>query len=130
MTCLPFPWNSACSYDSQEDLFFVNFEGYAIKYEADVQEVEAAVEQILAAARPARSTPSSTTTISPSPRTLVDDYTDMVKGLMDRFYSGVTRYTTSTFLRMKIGDALKERNVAPHIYRTDAEAKRALEGLR
>jgi propionate CoA-transferase len=117
------------SYDSQDDLFFVNFEGYAIKNEADVHEVETAVEQILQplGRRVYTIVNYDNFTIAPD---IVDAYTDMVKGLMDRFYSGVTRYTTSTFLRMKIGDALKERNVAPHIYRTDAEAKRALEGLR
>jgi hypothetical protein len=40
---------------------------------------------------------------------LVGPYTDMVKAVVDRYYTGVTRYTTSAFLRMKIGDALKER---------------------
>jgi propionate CoA-transferase len=56
----------------------------------------------------------------------VDDYTDVVKCLVDTHYSGVTRYTTSTFLRMKLGDALKQRDVAPHIHESSAEAKRAL----
>jgi len=37
---------------------------------------------------------------------LVDEYTDMVKYLVDHYYSGVTRFTTSTFLRMKLGGAL------------------------
>jgi hypothetical protein len=57
---------------------------------------------------------------------LVDEYTDMVKHLVDRYYTGVTRYTTSTFLRMKLGDALQKRDVAPHIYESGAEARRAL----
>jgi hypothetical protein len=42
--------------------------------------------------------------------------------------TGVTRYTTSTFLRMKIGDALKERKMAPHIYESREEAEAALKG--
>jgi propionate CoA-transferase len=57
---------------------------------------------------------------------IVDEYTDMVKYLVDTYYSGVTRYTTSTFLRMKLGDALKKRDVAPHIYESSAEAKERL----
>ena len=40
---------------------------------------------------------------------IVDVYTDMVKYLVDTYYTGVTRYTTSTFLRMKLGDALKKK---------------------
>ena len=58
---------------------------------------------------------------------LVDIYTDMVKRLVDRFYLKVTRYTTSTFLRMKLGTALSQRHVAPHIYESHAEARQALQ---
>ena len=57
---------------------------------------------------------------------IVDEYTDMVKFLVDHYYSGVTRYTTSAFLRMKLGDALKKRDVAPHIYENSDEARKAL----
>jgi hypothetical protein len=42
----------------------------------------------------------------------VDAYTEMVKDVVNRFYTGVSRYTTSAFLRMKLGDALKKRDVA------------------
>jgi propionate CoA-transferase len=36
---------------------------------------------------------------------LLDDYSAMVRSLVDRFYSGVSRYTTSGFLRIKLGEA-------------------------
>jgi propionate CoA-transferase len=62
-------------------------------------------------------------TISPD---VLDAYTEAVKYLVDRHYSGVTRYTTSTFLRMKLGDALQKRDVAPHIYESREEARQAL----
>ena len=42
---------------------------------------------------------------------------------MDRFYYGVSRYTTSGFLRMKLGEALERRGVAPHIFESAAEAQ-------
>ena len=57
---------------------------------------------------------------------IVDEYTTMVARLVKRYYSDVTRYTTSTFLRMKLGMALQERNVAPHIYETREQAQKAL----
>jgi propionate CoA-transferase len=53
----------------------------------------------------------------------IDAYTEMVRGLVDRFYSGVTRYTTSNFLRAKLGDALRDRQLAPHIYESADEAR-------
>ena len=40
----------------------------------------------------------------------------MVRGLVDRYYTGVSRYTTSGFLRMKLGELLTRRGVAPHIF--------------
>ncbi len=57
---------------------------------------------------------------------LVDEYTDMVKNVVETYYTSVTRYTASTFLRMKLGEALKERNVASHIYENLEEARQAL----
>jgi hypothetical protein len=39
---------------------------------------------------------------------LVDDYIAMVKGVVERHYHGVTRYTSNTFLRVKLGEALEK----------------------
>ena len=60
---------------------------------------------------------------------LIDPYFDMVKWLTDHFYSGVTRYTTSGFLRMKLGELLQKRGVAPHIYEGAEEAREHLREL-
>ena len=57
---------------------------------------------------------------------LLGSYADMVKKLMDECYTDVTRYTTSGFARMKIGDALTERNVIPHMYENAEEASQHL----
>jgi len=47
----------------------------------------------------------------------------MVKDVL-RYYERVTRYTTSAFLRMKLGEELEKRDLAPYIYETPEEAKR------
>jgi hypothetical protein len=57
---------------------------------------------------------------------LIDIDSAMVRGLMDKYYAEVTRYTTSGFLRMKLGDALERRGVAPHIYESAVEAEESL----
>ncbi len=51
----------------------------------------------------------------------------MVNGVCN--VHGVTRYTTSGFLRMKLGDALEKRGVAPHIYESAAEAEKSLQEI-
>jgi len=43
-----------------------------------------------------------------------------------RHQANVTRYTTSTFLRAKLGDALTRSEVAPHIYESADEARARL----
>ena len=47
----------------------------------------------------------------------------MVRYLQMRYYSGASRYSTSAFLRSKLGAALQRRSVAPHIFETRAEAQ-------
>ncbi|MGD9284527.1 MAG: CoA-transferase, partial [Desulfobacterales bacterium] len=113
------------TYDPVENLFFVNFEGYAIQSAQDVEAVKKAVERIVKplGKRVYTIVNYDNFTIMPD---IVDEYTDMVKHLVDHYYSGVTRYTTSTFLRMKLGDALQKRDVAPHIYESSQEAQQAL----
>jgi propionate CoA-transferase len=47
----------------------------------------------------------------------------MVADLSRRFYSRVSRYSGSAFMRMKLGRALGARAVAPHVFETAEEAK-------
>jgi propionate CoA-transferase len=46
----------------------------------------------------------------------------------DTYYSRVTRYSTGAFLRMKLGAALEKRDVAPHVFETENEARDYLVG--
>ncbi len=41
------------------------------------------------------------------------------------YYGRITRYTTSAFLRDKLGVAIRSRGLAPHIYETRQEAEAA-----
>ena len=113
------------TYDPSENLFFVNFEGFSVNSHALVEQIRAAVEQVLKPVGRKVYTIVNYDNFSILPE-LVDEYTDMVKYLVDHYYTGVTRYTTSTFLRMKLGDALQKRDVAPHIYESSKEARQAL----
>ena len=112
-------------YDPSENLFFVNFEGHSIKTRQDIQEVKKAVEKILAPLGNKVYTIVNYDNFTILPD-LVEEYTETVKYLVNKYYTGVTRYTTSTFLRMKLGDALQKRGVKPHIYESSQEAREAL----
>jgi propionate CoA-transferase len=55
-------------------------------------------------------------------RDLEDRYAEMVRACVERFYSSVTRFTTSAFMRAKLGEALLRRKLAPYIFESEAEA--------
>jgi len=112
-------------YDPSENLFFVNFEGHSIKTRQNIQGAKEAVEKILSPLGKKVYTIVNYDNFTILPD-LVDEYTEMVKYLVNKYYSRVTRYTTSTFLRMKLGDALQKRGVKPHIYESSEEAHKAL----
>ena len=62
--------------------------------------------------------------LHPRQRDDVDGYLGpSVKDVVERYYLGVTRFTTSAFMRAKLGDSLAKRAVAPHIFESEAEAR-------
>ena len=118
---LAIPLERRFSYDAQKNLFFINFEGLSVQNRADVAAIQAQVEARLGplGKRVFAIVNYDNFTILPD---VLDAYSEMVQGLTQRYYSGVTRYTTSSFLRAKLGDALEQRAVAPYIYESSDEA--------
>ena len=112
-------------YDRKQNLFFINFERLTVKSLEDVERIRALVAEHLSPLghKVHAIVNYDNFTILPD---VLDAYSDMVKDLTTRFYSGATRYTTSGFLRAKLGEALKRRELAPHIYETAEEAHRYL----
>ncbi|HYG89275.1 MAG TPA: CoA-transferase [Azospirillum sp.] len=122
---LSLPLEERLIYDPTEDLFFVNFEGFVIRSREDVERIRRAVTERMEPVghKVAAIVNYDNFIIFPE---ILDDYSAMVKTLGDRFYSRVSRYTTNAFLHMKLGDALRQRGVAPHIYESHEEAQRYL----
>jgi propionate CoA-transferase len=120
MVAIPLPQRFA--YEAQQDLFFVNFERFVVRSSADIKAIERAAEEKLVplGRRVYAIVNYDNFSIPPD---LLDEYSAMVRSLTDRFYSGVSRYTTSGFLRIKLGEALENRGVAPHIFERADEAK-------
>ena len=112
-------------YDPDRDTLFINFEGLTVKTVDQITEIESRISQKL---QPLDRKVNAVVnyenfTIMPD---VIDDYIDMVERLVTRYYTKVSRYTTSSFLRMKLGDALEARSAAPHIYWNRDEALQRL----
>ena len=108
-------------YDEQQNILFINFEGYSVRSREDVEAISAAVEALIGPLQRKVFAIVNYENFSLWPE-VVDVYSDMVRDLTQRFYIDVTRYTTSGFLRMKLGQALAQRGVAAHIFESADEA--------
>ncbi len=119
------PLADRLSYDPAQNLFFVDFSGLAVRSEDDIARILEAVESRL---MPIGHKVNAIVnydrfTILPE---LIDDYIGIVKGLMERHYHEVTRYTSSTFLRMKLGEAMEKQQIPPRLYENADEAQGSL----
>ncbi|MGL4325608.1 MAG: acyl CoA:acetate/3-ketoacid CoA transferase [Beijerinckiaceae bacterium] len=119
---LSIPMDQRFSYDPVQDLFFVNLERFPLRSRADIAAIKAAAEAKLKPLGKRVYAIVNYDHFSIVPE-LLDAYSEMVRGLHDHYYSGVSRYTTSGFLRMKLGEALQNRGVSPHIFESAAAAK-------
>jgi propionate CoA-transferase len=122
---LELPLDARLNYEPNQNLFFVNFEGCAVRNMEQIRRIDQLVREHLAHVPGKVYAIVNYDNFSISPE-LLGPYTDMVKKLMKDCYSGVTRYTTSGFLRMKLGEALAEREVPPRIYESAEEASERL----
>jgi propionate CoA-transferase len=126
---LRMPLERRFTYHPEQDQFFVNFEGHVVRNHKDIEKIRRIVESMLSPIghKVHAIVNYDNFTIFPD---VVDDYSAMVRDLVDRFYSGATRYTTNGFLRAKLGDALNRRQLAPHIYESADEASAHLRELK
>ena len=119
---LAIPLDQRFTIDEQQNLFFVNLERFALRSRADIDAIAKAVEAKLGGLNRRVYAIVNYDNFSIVPE-LLDEYSAMVRSLTDRFYSGVSRYTTSGFLRIKLGEALEKRGVAAHIFESAQEAQ-------
>ena len=125
---LKFPLADRLNFDPAQDILFINFEKMVIRTLADVEAIRHEVEKVLAPVGHKVAAIVNYDDFVMSAE-VEDAYLEMVRDLMTRHYTGVTRYTTSAFLRAKLGEGLSQRSVAPHVYETVEEARDRLTDL-
>ncbi|MBN2284117.1 MAG: acyl CoA:acetate/3-ketoacid CoA transferase [Deltaproteobacteria bacterium] len=122
---LSIPLNERLTYYPDENLFFVNFEGYHVKSRDQIKEINDMVRKILEPVGKKVYTIVNYDNFNILPD-LIDEYSEMVKGVVEDLYIHTTRYSSSAFARMKIGEALAEKKLIPHMYESREEAQKAL----
>jgi propionate CoA-transferase len=107
---LTVPLEARFAYDADRNIFFLNMEGMSVSTPA---EAEAIVKKVPVAVN------YDNFYLAPD---VADAYASAVRGLAERYYESVSRYTTSSFMRLKLSVHLSERGLAPHIYESRQEA--------
>ena len=113
------------TYSSKMNMLFANLAGYAVKSESDINDIKITIENLLKPLGRKVYAIGNYDGFNINPD-LIDAYTEMQTYLMEKYFAKVSRYTTSAFLRMKLGSSLEKRGRAPHIYESKNEAHRFL----
>jgi propionate CoA-transferase len=108
-------------FDASKGTAYYNFQGLGVHSKKDVEDIRKAAETLCTpiGRKIALVVNYDNFQIDEA---VVDDYAAMVKQISDAFYTDVSRYTTSAFMRLKLGAALESRGLAAHIYETPQEA--------
>jgi propionate CoA-transferase len=123
---LRLPLDMRFKYDAEHNVLFINFEKLEVK---TLQMVEAIREKVRAICEPLGHKVYTIVNYEGFvlARDAEDAYTEMVQEVVERYYLGVTRFTTSSFMRAKLGGALAKRSLSPYIFESEQEAR---DGLR
>jgi propionate CoA-transferase len=109
------------SYDRERNMLFLNMEGLHIKTRDDVDRVRRVIEE-----RAQEIGRKFALVVNYDgfmiDASVSDTYAAMVRYMEMHYYTTAVRYTTSAFMRMKLGEALGRRRVSPHIFETPEEA--------
>jgi propionate CoA-transferase len=110
------------SFDVERDTLFINYEGFHVRTTDDVElvrrEVETRCREI--GHRIAVIVNYDGFTLEQG---VSDAFFSMITYLQQRYYTSASRYTTSAFMRLKLGASLAERALAPHVFETLPEAQ-------
>ncbi|HYN77334.1 MAG TPA: acyl CoA:acetate/3-ketoacid CoA transferase [Lamprocystis sp. (in: g-proteobacteria)] len=116
------PIHTRLAYDPDQDTLFVNFERLEVK---DLATIRAIRDQVATVCEPLGHQVAAVVNYEGFllARGLEDDYLQMVEEVVTRYYRSVSRYTTSLFIRTKLGAGLASRGLAPHIFESADEAR-------
>ena len=114
--------SSRLYHDARANILFANLSGIAIESEEDLEAFRLPFENFLLELEGKVNLVSNHDGMSISPR-LASKWADLLSRFESTYYLTACRYTTSAFLRQKLGQDLKNRRIAPHIFETQREAE-------
>ncbi len=113
------------SYDPETNTVFMNYAGMRVRDEDDLRKIKDAVDNLLG---PLEKRVYSIVNYDSftADDAVIDRYMDLVRYVENKYYLGVSRYTTSGFMRLKLGKELEKRRVSSHVFESQREARKHL----
>jgi propionate CoA-transferase len=121
------PMAERLRHDATRDLFFINLEGLSIKRADDIDHLRQAMEQAMQRIDHKLPAVVNYDNFSIDPEWL-DAYVALGQEMNARFFSSVTRYTTSAITRSFFDAAFQARQLETGLLRSKAEALASLPG--
>jgi propionate CoA-transferase len=119
------PLSQRLSLDEQAGELFIDLDGYRVRTLHDVEAVREAVASRVGPLGRKVAAIISYDAFAIAPE-LNDAWFAMAADVESLYYNHVSRYTTSAFMRLKLGEALSRRDVAPHIFETPQQARTSI----
>ena len=110
------------SYDAARNILFVNLEGWSIRVKGDIEALRALLEERCQEIGKRVGVFINYDSFRINEE-VYDDYAEMDRYMLEHYYTTITRYATSAFMRMKLDQAFRERNIAPHVFERKEEAQ-------
>ncbi|MGD8790143.1 MAG: CoA-transferase [Burkholderiales bacterium] len=109
-------------YNPDLNTIFLNYAGLRVRTSKDVRDIRDAVEpRMQAVGQRMHAVVNYDNFVIDED--VMDEYADLVRHVETNYYLSVHRYTTSAFLRLKLGKELGARELSPRIYETVEEAR-------
>lgn len=110
------------SYDAEANTVFMNYAGMRVRDRADIDRIIAAVDALLEPLRKKVYAIINYDSFEADPE-IMDAYLDAVRYVEKRYYLGVSRYTTSGFMRLKLGKGLAKRQISSAVCDSRRQAR-------
>lgn len=120
-TMLAMNWDDRLHYDKDENTVFANISGLSIESLEDLDTMCETLNAFFTSIGRKVDVISNYDGVTIAAR-LSARFADMLSDLETEYYHTATRYSTSAFLRQKMGQDLKCRKISPHIFETREEA--------
>src|SRR5271157_2734197 len=116
------------TYDAERNILFLNFEGMYVRVAEDVKAIWDICEQRCRDAGRRVGVVINYDRFRIN-QEMIDAYAEMDRYFLAHYFTKITRYATSAFMRAKLGEAFSQRNIAPHVFERREEAQAYLATL-